>query len=316
MAIALPSKKIQALIIIVVGIFLAYFISLLNIGSWFRSTTASALEPIIAVSSPIQSDIDTDGDRLKDWQESLWGSDPNKKDSDGDGIEDGDEIEKGTDPIIKGPNDKLSETRGISEDTVATFGASVSSDPDNLSEAVSRDLFAKFMTLQTSGNLNDETQALLVKSVISDINPGSIPPRYTIADVAITDTNAIALRAYGNQIASVLIDLHEAALANSGNKATLAAYTDATDTLKAIKAPSTLGLAHLQILNSFNATYQMLILLSDFQNDPIKSLVAMKSIQTNTTQTGDLLASVALEFKKSDIIFDKVEAGYIWNTYQ
>ncbi|MEX2052408.1 MAG: hypothetical protein WD991_01775, partial [Candidatus Paceibacterota bacterium] len=35
---------------------------------------------------------DTDGDGISDWEESLWGTDPTKKDTDLNGVSDGDEI--------------------------------------------------------------------------------------------------------------------------------------------------------------------------------------------------------------------------------
>ena len=39
-------------------------------------------------------DKDSDGDGLKDWEEALWGTDPNNPDTDGDGILDGAEIQQ------------------------------------------------------------------------------------------------------------------------------------------------------------------------------------------------------------------------------
>ena len=50
---------------------------------------------------------DSDGDGLKDWEEALYGTNPQKADTDGDGTPDGEEIRLGRDPLKKGPNDKL-----------------------------------------------------------------------------------------------------------------------------------------------------------------------------------------------------------------
>ncbi len=322
MSLPLPGKKVQALIIIITGTFLAYFISIFNVGTWFHSLSASVgkaayTSSLDAVSSEsIDSDLDTDSDGLKDWQESLWGSDKNKKDSDADGANDGDEIEKGRDPSIKGPDDSLEKTRGISASSVTAFSATVSADPNNLSQAVSRDLFAKFMSLQSNGALNDTSQAELVTSVINDINPGSIPPRYSVADVNITETSVTSLRAYGNEIASAMIELQNKNTAGISNKDSLALYVSVMERIRKAKVPGTLGLTHLQLLNNFNAMHQMLILLANFESDPVKSLVAMKSIQTSTKDTTVLLASVASELQNNGILFDKTEAGYIWNNYR
>lgn len=321
MAIALPSKKIQALIIIVLALFFAYFVSTLNVRSWFSSLFASSdkisynstsLEPVDA---NISSDLDTDHDGLKDWQESLWGTDRENNDTDGDGTKDGDEIEKGRDPKIAGPEDSLEKTRGISASSVTAFSASVAVDPDNLSQTVSRDLFAKFMSLQTSGNLTDVSQAELIASVISDIDPGSIPPRFSIADVSITETNAVSLRSYGNDLATILFSIQAGAKKSSNNTTALSSYSSAIGRLQKIKVPGILGLTHLQILNNFNASYQMLNLLANYESDPVKGLVALKSVQTNTENGIALLEIVASELKKNAIIFGTNESGYIWNKY-
>ena len=320
MSFALPGKKVQALIIVVVGIFLAYFISTLNIPSWFKDAnsdndSAKSLSLEAVSISNIDTDLDTDKDGLHDWQELLWGSDKNNADSDKDGTTDSKEIEAGRDPSIAGPDDRLEKTRGISESSVKSFSASVSSDPNNISNKVSHDLFAKFMALQNSGNLDEDSQAQVINDVITNIDPGSIPPRYSLTDVRVVDTNTASLRAYGNQVAEAVLNLGKTITPNSSNKDSLSQYVKTIESLRAMNTPSTLGLNHLQILNNFNATYQMLALLAEYEKDPIKGLVALKSIQTNNKNSVALFETIASELKNSDIIFDKTEAGNIWNNY-
>jgi hypothetical protein len=320
MSLALPGKKVQALIIIVIGIFLAYFISTLNISSWFKdknsdNDSAKSLSLEAVSISNIDSDLDTDKDGLKDWQELLWGTDKNNADSDKDGTTDSKEIEAGRDPSIAGPDDRLEKTRGISESSVKSFSASVSSDPNNISNKVSHDLFSKFMALQNSGNLDEDSQAQVINDVITNIDPGSIPPRYSLTDVRVVDTNTASLRAYGNQVAEAVLNLGKTITPNSSNKDSLSQYVKTIESLRAMNTPATLGLNHLQILNNFNATYQMLALLAEYEKDPIKGLVALKSIQTNNKNSVALFETIASELKNSDIIFDKTEAGNIWNNY-
>ncbi len=45
------------------------------------------------VVAPIAYDLDSDSDGLKDWEETLWGTDPKNPDTDGDGTEDGSAVE-------------------------------------------------------------------------------------------------------------------------------------------------------------------------------------------------------------------------------
>jgi hypothetical protein len=321
MSFALPGKKVQALIIIVVGIFLAYFISTLNIPSWFKdaSSDKSAISSELTLGnesiSNIDSDLDTDKDGLHDWQELLWGTDKNNSDSDKDGTTDSKEIEAGRDPSIAGPDDSLEKTRGISASSVASFSESVSLDPNNITQSVSRDLFAKFMSLQSSGGLNSETQTQVVSEVIANIDPGSIPPRFSLVDVRVVDNSDKNLKEYGNQIAEILFNLQKNVTPESTNKAGLDLYVSAVESVKNLPVPNTLGLTHVQLLNNFNATYQMLLLLVEYEKDPVKGLVALKSLQVNNKNALELFKTIALELKNNDIIFDKAESGYLWNTY-
>lgn len=321
MHLSLPGKKVQALIIVIVGIFIAYFISTSSISTWFHSTFLEKTEAPLASSlenttiSNIESDLDTDGDGLKDWQELLWGSDKNNKDTDKDGVNDSKEIEDGRDPAIAGPDDSLEKTRGISASSVTAFSKSVTSDPDNISQTVSKDLFAKFMSLQMSDNLNSETQEKVVADVIANIDPGSIPPRYSLTDIKVVSQNEVTLRTYGNQVAEALFDLQKSITPQSTNKQGLASYSATIEGLKNLSVPNSLGLSHLQLLNNFNASYQMLILLAEYEKDPVKGLIALKSLQTNNENALELFKTIALEFKNNDIIFDKSEAGYLWSNY-
>jgi hypothetical protein len=320
MSFALPGKKVQALIIIVGGLFLAYFISTLNIPSWFKNSNSDndslkSLSLEATSISNIDSELDTDKDGLKDWQELLWGSDKNNADTDKDGTNDAKEIEAGRDPSIAGPDDNLEKTRGISASSVTSFSESVSVDPNNISQVVSRDLFAKFMSLQTSGNLNSDTQAMVVSDVISSIDPGSIPPRYSLVDVRVVDTNEASLKSYGNKVAEEIFNLQKSVTPQTTNTQGLSSYLSTIETLKNIQVPNTLGLTHLQLLNNFNASYQMLILLAEYEKDPVRGIIALKSLQTNNQNALDLFKTIASEIKNNDIIFDKAEAGYLWNTY-
>ncbi len=49
--------------------------------------------------------LDSDNDGLKDWEETVYGTDPNKPDTDGDGTKDGDEIAQKRNPKKPGPED-------------------------------------------------------------------------------------------------------------------------------------------------------------------------------------------------------------------
>lgn len=64
--------------------------------------------------------LDTDGDGLDDFAETIFGTDPNNPDSDGDGYPDGSEVENGYNPAGPGDLDEFYEQMmGSSEDIIA-----------------------------------------------------------------------------------------------------------------------------------------------------------------------------------------------------
>lgn len=58
---------------------------------------------------------DTDNDGLKDWEESLWKTDPSASDTDGDGTPDGEEVASKRNPTLRGPNDAMSSNQSTGD---------------------------------------------------------------------------------------------------------------------------------------------------------------------------------------------------------
>jgi len=318
----LPSKKIQALIIVIIALFISYFLYTLNFAStassWLKKIGdkpryVASLDVVNYDGVAYQSDIDTDNDGLKDWQEALWGTDKNDPDTDGDGTNDGNEITAGRDPATRGPDDSLEQTRGISASSVASFSASVSDDLNNVTSNLSKGLFAKFMA--ANGELTDTSQENLINSVISNIDPGTIPPKYSISDISIVPNSPTSLKAYGNALASTLMNLQNQVANNKGNQEALARYQSSIESLRSLQVPSSLGLNHLRILNNLNVAYQSMIMVTAYENDPVKALLAMKTIDASAVDAQVLFRNIAIEIRNNGIIFNQSEAGNIWNNY-
>ena len=105
----LPSRNfVIALVIavlIILTVLLFKYINNKNDNNTIITTSTSTSEKWV-------DNIDSDGDGLPDWQETLYGTDKNNADTDGDGTNDGQEIKDGRDPLKANtstttiPNDK------------------------------------------------------------------------------------------------------------------------------------------------------------------------------------------------------------------
>ncbi len=103
------SKKISVLVAIFVlfsGVILGGYLVLKS-----KSGSASISQQISYLLNSGQADEtktdDADNDGLKDWEEKIYGTDPQKADTDGDGYLDGEEVASGYDPAKKAPGDEL-----------------------------------------------------------------------------------------------------------------------------------------------------------------------------------------------------------------
>ena len=320
MSIKLPGKKVQALIIIILALFIGYFLYVINVRSLVLSlltksgSNQNSLDVVTAQDNSA-SNLDSDHDGLKDWQEARWGTDKNNPDTDGDGTPDGQEVAEGRDPLVKGPNDSLAITRGVATSSLKTLSQNTLSDPTNLSQNLSQNLFTGFMSLQNSNQLDDTSQTQLVNDSLSNIDLGAIPPKYGINDVNIVSVNSTNLRNYGNQLATLLSGFKDKVNANSSNEVTLAAYGTMINSIKKIPTPSSLTLTHVQILNDLNSSSVDVSYIISYGQDPLKGLLGLKMLQVNADALVPLFAHVATEMQKNAIIFTTNESGNIWNNY-
>lgn len=143
-------------------------------------------------------ELDTDGDGLRDWEESLWGTDLNNPDTDGDGTPDGEEVRLGRDPLIPGPNDVLEPS------TIPTYKRT---DTENLTttQAFERDYYNGIAQLSAEGQLSDQTLQTLIMGLAREyIVAEQIGNKYSAADLSVSSDPTIAtIKDYGNRLGAV-----------------------------------------------------------------------------------------------------------------
>lgn len=100
-----------------------------NPGPAPRHAAASAEDAIV------KSDRDNDG--LKDWEESIFKTDPDKPDTDGDGTIDGEEITQNRDPLVAGPLDPAVSSNAASEEGNKYAVLRGMAEQDNLTKLIS-----------------------------------------------------------------------------------------------------------------------------------------------------------------------------------
>ena len=277
---------------------------------------------LISGSDILNKAVDSDSDGLKDWEESLWKTDPKNPDSDGDGTNDGEETKSGRDPLRAGPNDKFEENA-----------------PQNPKEAEIKEItetdkfaaqfFQKYMEMGGGQTLNDAQKQAIVQSILEERPIPKPPIKYGFSDIKVIDDESVgALRAYANATGDVFIKNalpkgteHELVILqnayNNDSESELSkldpiikSYEGIIADLLKIPAPKSLSDLHLQLIIASNAVKSSIEGMKLTFKDTLK---AVESVQYYP-QGVNTLTDAFLRFKKfyadRGISFEQGTGGY------
>lgn len=268
--------------------------------------------------------LDSDGDGLYDWEEVLWGTDPNDPDTDGDGTPDGEEVRLGRDPRIPGPDDRL-ETEEIP--------IYKRDDIENLSpaELLHREAISNISELTKKGNVSRSTLEQMIGELSNKyLTRAEIKRKYLPSSVLISTNNSSeGIREYVNLI-SQISSVYDFKLSNedalglvtniispekdaklSAKLARLIDDIEKTEiTLSMVSVPSDLAAAHTSMLN---ALYTIHSGLNMAQNQPsserMEAFTALNTVSSGISLLS--LSSIEIQNKVTElgIQFNQNEAG-------
>ncbi|MBC8464925.1 MAG: hypothetical protein H8D63_00920 [Parcubacteria group bacterium] len=284
-------------------------------------------EPLLVITDEEREKIslgteDTDLDGLSNWEEALWGTNPNVADSDGDGTGDGIEIAARRNPLVNAVDDTLEAYPIVPSDEAAGEGGSTRSD------AVSRTFMSHLYHIGTEGNPTIEDISVL-EDIISNEVAQNIPQNtYTEEDIVvdtITESSTL-LRTYANTLASFILAYdelgapYEVAIITdaieSGNlsrlsdlKRFITFFTDMHDALFALSVPSTLIDTHLEILNTLQTMAMSLTYIHDMSDDTVIGLTGLTTYQTSLTRMEYAAQSLVGILSDASLTFSESEVG-------
>lgn len=270
-----------------------------------------------ALSSDLQN-IDSDSDGLKDWEEVLLGTNPDKADTDGDGTSDGKEATTGRNPLVKGPNDKAA----------ATTDATASTQNLTATDKLARDFFAKYMELNQVGLANDKSSQLnLISEVIQKGIVLEKPKVYGQKDILIkVDSSPAAIRAYANEVGAIFVTFSNPQFRNETviTKESIEqedpeilkeldpiilSYKNILNGLMKVSAPLSISSTHLALVNSISALYFSAQALRKTDSDTIASLSGTSVWLSGATALNKSFNNLKAVFDANNIVFGEGEAG-------
>lgn len=233
-------------------------------------------------------DIDTDGDKLADWEESIWGTDPNKIDTDGDGISDFDYVnakKQGLDSIDQ------NETTVLSSEVMQTLFALMGKDAvtseaiANLGEAAGQSIVkpeiknkysANDFNIVESSKTNIKNYYTAFQKVSTTFDKSKAPDEFQLLSVAISSEDP-----------DQLIDLDQ----------TITKYSNFEKSLLALKVPSDVATIHANFTNSISSIIDALTKSKNLYTNSvvgINGIIELRLAHTNLDEQIKLLRSYFL----------------------
>lgn len=279
----LPSKQFISIILIIV-IFIALFFAIKGLVFLLKKNKIIKGENSmteVTVGGIIQKDSNANG--IPDWEEYLWGLNPKK-----DGESNKEFI--------------LSKKRELSQSGV------ISTTDDSISvtenELLSREFFATIVSLQQTGNLNEESIKSVANAIGQKIEATDIPDVYTKNMLAIKQDSEDSKATYSGDFVILALQYQDKDIGKEltlisqgiGNndpqalyaaKSIASAYKSFGKDLMKIPVPNSAADLHLSLANNYEKTGQSIDGLTEVLTDPI---IGMKSM-LNYKKYNDALIS-------------------------
>ncbi len=289
---------------------------------WKKEAPIKTVAEVKVAMSPAEVlDVDSDGDGLKDWEETLWGLDPHNPDTGNTGVPDAEKVRRKMKEIdthaLKGDS-----TNDIGNNQYAT---------DTETDILSKKLFAEYVNLKQSGNFNDDSINKAMMNLISEIKDKKETKYFFAKDLkTFSDSDKLSARKYGNSFASIrnkydklymenpIVGTEDPASIMSPEFAksiTRASdlYLKMTQELSKLEVPNGLVDTQTKILNNYKTSAEGLKGFSSLGQDPIVAMIGLQKHSDAAEKENDLLRSMADYFLKNGVIFSEGESGNFWN---
>jgi hypothetical protein len=268
---------------------------------------------------------DTDGDELPDWQEALYGTDPNKAISNTFGIPDGQAVQEGK----LNPNTLASQLPSSQEGTTTTADLLASipvpdAAPGSITEQFSHDFFQQY--IETSGGqpLSADQEQKLLASLLANFQQRaakSLASTYTT--VSLRHDPSVSATAYAGTVEDVL----DAAIPDAPNSDILVLsqkviqdddsaararllelsgeYSNAVTQLLLVPTPPALIDSHLRLVRALDVVSRSSKSIANLEKDPV---LTMGAISTLSPSRDDIMLSLT-NIAEAVLVYGEPAAG-------
>jgi len=255
---------------------------------------------------------DTDGDGLPDWEEALYGTDPNKAISNSFGIPDGQAAQEGKLTPNALATQLPSADQGTTTLTDADFGGTPAPAAGSITEQFSREFFQQFVAASNGQPMDAATQTALVQKLMSEFTQKSaaaLSSQYTL--VSIHTDPSVSVSAYAAQVEGVILandvpsdanqplDIMQSLMEKNDESAraklkTLGdSYGSISQALLSVHVPPSLATQHLALIQGFDELHKATAMTAAYEKDPLGVMGAISMFQPSSQKIVGAFKSIA-----------------------
>ncbi len=312
-----------ALVIAAVMVVGAYVVSGSGLGI-FSASTVNAQSTQALLAAYAQKDSDADG--LPDWEESLYGTDPNNPHSISPTMLDGQAVAQG---LIKpkfstasAQNSTATSTTDVAENIPGVLPA-----PGSLTDQFAQNLFGQYIS-QSNGTepTQEQITTYAQNAVQSLVQNHSTQNAFTPANEHVSGTGNTALMAYAADTQAALakdapqldkneIDYFSDALANKNSTATasLAAlgksYINDGPRLMQVTVPTEAQYAHLAIANATSRLGEDITDMSYLNTDPLRAYLGLSAYEKDSLSFLQAFSDMGAVFNSESVTVSEGQQG-------
>jgi len=275
---------------------------------------------------------DSDGDGLPDWEETLYGADPQNPDSFGLNMTDGEAVAKGL-IVPKAIADvPAAPTTSASNNDIdyKAYGLTAPTE-GTLTDAFAKNFFTLYLSAKQANGGTDlsPTDTNAIASQALDALSASItsaPDFKSANDLTVSGAGQDALRAFAINAETVLRKNTSTATTSeliylqylvNGNDATAGtqlasiakAYRDSAAGLAALSVPSELATAHLALVNALMRVSEVVGDFARVNTDPLTAMIALQQYVPAAQNLGEAFIDVGTVYRNAGIVLNKDMPG-------
>ena len=273
-----------------------------------RTVSAESAEELLAAYAA----KDTDGDTLPDWQEALYGTNPNTPDSDGDGMSDGEAFRQG----LLTPSSLAAQLpeNPTGEELLEEIPG-VDPAPGSITEQFGQEFLQAYAAASNGAPLDEAGQQQLVSQLLAQFTQKAstqLTSRYTLVSVRTDPTLSAVI--YAGSVEDVVFRTHAVAPGGEGDplllmqafiehndktaapklEALADSYAAIAAELLTVSAPPALADEHLALIRSFDELARATNRVVVYESDPLGVMGALSIYRPSSQAIVQAFEQIAL----------------------